>query len=156
MRRTEGHANEEDSDEYCQGNADLYYVSSEAWPMFSSMMIDGWLQLKPGQKLLMNEVVIPQTMHALESAGFTFSTLCFNSQARSEVEQLGCCWGGAFDAAQGDINVYERYACGHKADMTLDNVKQELLKAWIPPESNMTKFVDEHTVRRKNGVGEVW
>jgi len=124
--------------EYCNGNADLYYVSREAWQPFSLMIIDAWLpqSKKSGEDYIINEVAIPHTMVALGRAGYSIRRLCMTGRRdyglkNQTEEQSRCCWGAADATAGSRVDIYDSFSCGHKAALELPVVKQTLLRSWL-------------------------
>ena len=137
--------------QFCNGNSDFYYVSREAWPMFSSIIIDAFLprrqipDLRLGltpQTLQAHEVVIPHTMIALRAAEFKHAQFCWNGNntglppeirpriVAPDLNVQPCCWGSCCAEAHQDTKIYEHFQCGHKSAMQYDAVKKTLLKPW--------------------------
>merc|ERR1719443_2503736 len=67
--------------EVCCSNADLYYLSVDAWPKFGVMVKRAFTprgtSFNETRDMLLNEVVVPITMRALRPAGLHEEQLCW-------------------------------------------------------------------------------
>lgn len=140
--------------EYCNGNSDVYYLARDVWPIFSTLILEAWSPQKDmGEDYIINEIVIPHTMIAMQRAGHRYSSICMSGNEdygnlnHWRGKSSSCCWGDASANAGSRLDIYQDFSCGHRADMQLPAVKRTLLQPWHGELEEMTTISD--------GVGSV-